>query len=260
MATIPTEGQLKALRAAQKLEQGRSAVIPREAAERCEDLGWLEAQSQGGYLLTELGRRVLRRSTGEATGGAVERYATAPITATKVQEADKVIELDVAGRTVPVIVTPDAGQIGITSDAPTVVVSDPGRLLDPGTVSVTAVRDQHTASKQMLEDLREKLDEFHGGDAPDIDTARNTQEVPLSESELQLLRAVVDSAIALHRAPSLPKRIVEAIKSIYEFLIDMKRRLDGLSDTVDSLKVLAFKIGEAALAIKELLDILGVTF
>ncbi len=60
MATNPTERQLKALRAAQKLEKAGSAITPLDAAEECENKGWIEAQPQGGYILTESGRMVLR--------------------------------------------------------------------------------------------------------------------------------------------------------------------------------------------------------
>jgi len=44
---------------------------------------------------------------------------------------------------------------------------------------------------------------------------------------------------------------------VYEFLVEMKERLDRLSETFDSLTLLAFKVGEADLAIKELLDIIS---
>lgn len=58
----PTARQLKALQAAKELEEGISVHINIGTAEECCDLKWLQA-SQGGYLLTDAGRAVLRRHT-----------------------------------------------------------------------------------------------------------------------------------------------------------------------------------------------------
>jgi len=58
----PTARQLKALQAAKELEEGRSVHINLGDAEECCDLRWMQAYN-GGYLLTEVGRAVLRRHT-----------------------------------------------------------------------------------------------------------------------------------------------------------------------------------------------------
>lgn len=134
------------------------------------------------------------------------------------------------------------------------------RLSSPDAVLNSKAREKHRISHARLVELSETLDQFHGSDYPDATGSPNTQEVPLSEDDLKLLRAVVKSAIELHASSTFPSQIKEALKKLYEFLVEMKERLDKLSGTVDSLKLLAFKVGEAALAIKELLDILGVTY
>ncbi len=122
---------------------------------------------------------------------------------------------------------------------------------------VSKVRVEYEASLVSLLRLRETLDQFHGNDAADKERPRNTQEVQLTEEDLGLLRAVVGSAIALHHTPTIPARVKELLRVVYEFLVEMKERLDRLSETFDSLTLLAFKVGEADLAIKELLDIIS---
>ena len=60
MARKPTEGQLKALRNIQRIEEGQQTALNLGHAEECEDFGWTEAQPSGGYRLTDQGRRILR--------------------------------------------------------------------------------------------------------------------------------------------------------------------------------------------------------
>lgn len=50
---------LNALRAVERAEQGKSVVINQCDCEECEDLGLLDAQPNGGYQLTEIGRQKL---------------------------------------------------------------------------------------------------------------------------------------------------------------------------------------------------------
>ncbi len=57
--TTPTDGQLKALRMIKRREQGETVFLIKQNAEECEDKGWAEAQSGGGYRLTAEGRRIL---------------------------------------------------------------------------------------------------------------------------------------------------------------------------------------------------------
>lgn len=135
----------------------------------------------------------------------------------------------------------------------------PGSLdfVSPGAVPVNNVPAEHALSRTRLLELKETLDKFHGSDVADTEGTRNTEQAPLSEDDLDSLRAVVNAAIALHSSPTIPNHIKVALKVLYDFLVEMKGRLDKLSDTFDSAKILAFKVGEAALAIKELLDILG---
>ena len=57
--TTPTEGQLKALRVIERLEQGESVMLNTQDANKCEDQNWAEAQPGGGYRLTVKGRLIL---------------------------------------------------------------------------------------------------------------------------------------------------------------------------------------------------------
>lgn len=84
----------------------------------------------------------------------------------------------------------------------------------------------------------------------------NTEEVPLSQEDLEILRHVVTSAIELHKAPSIPKRLIEALKSFVDYLGDMQAYLEKLKGTVGALEGLVVKLGAAYLALKELVDIL----
>ena len=62
MARRPTERQLKALRKIQLAEKGQATFANSHDAEECEDFGWVEAQSGGGYRLTPEGRRILSQN------------------------------------------------------------------------------------------------------------------------------------------------------------------------------------------------------
>ena len=57
--TIPTAGQLKALRLIKRKEQGETVFLIKQDAEECENQGWAEARPDGGYRLTAEGRRIL---------------------------------------------------------------------------------------------------------------------------------------------------------------------------------------------------------
>jgi hypothetical protein len=59
MARKPTEGQLKALKNIQRIEEGQQKGLNLGHAEECEDFGWVEAQPGGGYPLTDQGWRIL---------------------------------------------------------------------------------------------------------------------------------------------------------------------------------------------------------
>ena len=63
--SVPTDGQLRALRVIELLEQGQSRILNRGDAEECENEGWAEAQPRGGYRLTEEGRRILEADVNE---------------------------------------------------------------------------------------------------------------------------------------------------------------------------------------------------
>jgi hypothetical protein len=58
MVRKPTEGQLKALRNIQRVEDGQQRALNFGHAEECEDFGWVEAQPRGGYRLTNKGRQI----------------------------------------------------------------------------------------------------------------------------------------------------------------------------------------------------------
>ncbi len=63
--TIPTAGQLKALRLIKRKEQGETVFLIKQDAEECEDQGWAEARPDGGYRLTAEGRRILEAGVNE---------------------------------------------------------------------------------------------------------------------------------------------------------------------------------------------------
>ncbi len=63
--TIPTAGQLKALRLIKRKEQGETVFLIKQDAEECEDQGWAEARPDGGYRLTAEGHRILEAGINE---------------------------------------------------------------------------------------------------------------------------------------------------------------------------------------------------
>ena len=63
--SIPTEGQLKALRMIKRMEQGGTVFLIKQNAEECEDQGWAEAQPGGGYRLTVKGHQILEAGVNE---------------------------------------------------------------------------------------------------------------------------------------------------------------------------------------------------
>ncbi len=161
----------------------------------------------------------------------------------------------------------DTAQLGLSPKAPTAKVRQvtvgldaaiKSGLSDPDAVPVAKVQIIHSASHARLIELRDTLGGLRGQDAPEIEGQGNTKEVPLSEEDLDLLRAVVESSLALHRAPTIPKRAAEALKSLYELLCDFGRWIDELSSRVKSVEVLMAQINSAIRTLKELLDALGV--
>ena len=61
MTGKPSDGQLRALREIERRETTQYAHINRANADECVDLGWAETFN-GGYRLTDAGRRVLREN------------------------------------------------------------------------------------------------------------------------------------------------------------------------------------------------------
>ncbi len=165
---------------------------------------------------------------------------------------------------------PDAVQLKSASKSPTAVISEVSKVTvgldaaitsgfaDPGAVPVTKVQKIHDASYARLIDLRDTLNGLRGHDAPETEGQGNIKQVPLSEEDLQLLKAVVESTLALHRAPTIPKRAIEALKSLYELLCDFGRWIDELSSRVKSVEALMAQINSAIRTLKELLVALGV--
>jgi ribosomal protein S19E (S16A) len=66
--SIPTPGQLKALRVIKRMEQGETVFVIKQNAEECENQGWAEAQPGGGYRLTPEGRQILEADVNEIEG------------------------------------------------------------------------------------------------------------------------------------------------------------------------------------------------
>ncbi len=164
--------------------------------------------------------------------------------------------------------TPDAAQLTLSTVPPTVsvkqvrarldaVLTHQNRLSDRDAVPVSKVRVKHEISRTGLLQLQETLGGFHGFDVPETEEPQNTQEVPLTEDDLKLLRVVVTAAIQLHEAPNITSQIQGVLKNLCDILGDLKELIDKLAAKFDSLQVLAVKIGTAYLAFRELLDILG---
>ena len=163
--------------------------------------------------------------------------------------------------------SPDTTQLGLspkpsTAEARKVTVGLDADITsgfsDPDAVPVAKVQGIYNASGARLVELRDTLGGLRGHDAPEIEGRGNTKEVPFSEADLELLRAVVEASLALHRAPTIPKRAAEALKSLYELLCDFGRWIDELSSKVKSVEVLMAQINSAIRTLKELLVALGV--
>lgn len=144
------------------------------------------------------------------------------------------------------VTSPGAGLLAVPEDRI--------RLSDPDDIRVQDVAEQHTNSRRSLVVLRDKLDALHGDDVTTPDAACNTQQVPLSESDLQLLRSVVDAAIALHRAPTISRPLINALRNIYECLVDLKERLDNMTLTTLALAGLVAALSLAVDALQALLE------
>ena len=121
------------------------------------------------------------------------------------------------------------------------------------------VAKQADRSADKLQNLHRSLDGLRGHD--ETDPAKdNLAEVPLSADDLELLRATVAGAMALTQVPKFPERVTAALRQLYEILEEFKKLIDKLADNFGALKGLAGQVAMAALAVKELIDILAPMF
>lgn len=88
------------------------------------------------------------------------------------------------------------------------------------------VKSQHTESKAKLEVLLQKLNSFHGEDLEPDEV--NTEQVPITQDELNLLRSTVEAAIAIHRAPSISDQVIHALKNLFDYLASMQGTVKAL--------------------------------
>ena len=78
-----------------------------------------------------------------------------------------------------------------------------------------------------LEKLQEELEKFHGNDEEFFATP-NTEEMPLSKDDLEVLKKTVDASIALHKLPSFPPEIINALKELMNYLKSIAKYLAGI--------------------------------
>ncbi|MCH8096875.1 MAG: hypothetical protein IID53_07335 [Proteobacteria bacterium] len=119
------------------------------------------------------------------------------------------------------------------------------RFAASGAVPVEQVQAEHATSLASLTRLRDTLGGLHGSDAAG-EEERNTQESPLTETELSDLRSVVKSAIELHQVSSFSERIVDAHKALLNVLDGINEIIQKMAETVESLGDLGKQIGNAA--------------
>ena len=122
------------------------------------------------------------------------------------------------------------------------------RFAGPGAVPVEQVQTEHAASLASLERLRVALDGLHGSDATGEPGERNTQESPLTETELSDLRTVVKAAIELHQVRSFSERMVDAHKAVLNVLDGINEIIQKLAQTAKALGDLGKQIGYAVTA------------
>ena len=125
------------------------------------------------------------------------------------------------------------------------VVIRANRFAGSDAVPVEEVQTEHATSLASLERLRVTLDGLHGSDATG---ERNTQESPLTETELSDMRAVVKSAIALHQVRSFSKRMVDTHKAVLNMLDGMNEIIQKLAETAKALGDLGKQMNYAVLS------------
>ncbi len=89
-------------------------------------------------------------------------------------------------------------------------------------------RSSNKESQAKLEALLEKLKGVHGEDAEEPDVPLNTEQVPLTEDDLNLLRSAVKAAIAIHEAPTIPGQVIQALKNLFDYLVSMQLTVKAL--------------------------------
>ncbi len=119
------------------------------------------------------------------------------------------------------------------------------RFAGSDAVPVGQVQTEHATSLASLKRLRDTLDGLHGSDATGEPGERNTQESPLTETELSDLRTVVKSAIELHQVRSFSERMVDAHKAVLNVLDGINEIIQKLAETAESLGDLGKQIGYA---------------
>ena len=128
------------------------------------------------------------------------------------------------------------------------VVIRANRFAGSDAVPVEEVQTEYATSLASLERLRDTLDGLHGSDATGDPGERNTQESPLTETELSDLRSVVNSAIELHQVRSFSDRMVDAHKAVLNVLDGINEIIQKLAETAKALGDLGKQLNYAVLS------------
>lgn len=90
-------------------------------------------------------------------------------------------------------------------------------------------------SRENLEKLRKKLHRLHGMDEV-FESIPNTERVPLTKNELDIITYAVDAAISLHKVANFPPNLTNALTELMHFLKASVEQLQKLcSEEIDTL-------------------------
>ncbi len=134
------------------------------------------------------------------------------------------------------------------------------RFATSDAVPVGQVEAEHATSLASLKRLRDTLEGLHGSDATGEERGKNTQESPLTETELSDLRSVVKAAIELHQVRSFSEQMVDAHKAVLNVLDGIKEIIQKLAETVEALGDLGKQIGYAILSWTALIAAIAASF
>lgn len=138
----------------------------------------------------------------------------------------------------------------------TVHPSDRIRLSGPA-IPVEKVKAQVQNSAHALEALWKEIEALHGYDAAELSGGRNTQEVPLSEDELAMLRTMVEAALALHNAPEVSRPIFDVLANFDEYFKAVTKTMTEAAKAATALAALLVGLTAVVAALGELITSLS---